>query len=346
MSQQLFYLIYPDQLPHNCIEFSQSIPDDVACSLISCIHFCAQSSDTEMLTRVEKALCKIPKTVKEALYDNSDRNLPNERYEEHDRYFNIKRICGNSSILFVHSTLQAYYELLDEALATEVHLEQRTLSLLRATFEYLLAYVLRGRTASSLDREILQAERTVLCRRSLNPLHRWRMGHHIFLAIIQGLIVAFHCFDYAMHSADLHEGKEALKLATILMRGSGVALQFTGGFHVDEYLRIVRPSMTPPNLEAGFSGLQSIDHQYLIKQLTRLKSTLLALDPCLATEYRLFLQELDATYDSHKFVCAQFRGDKQHSLRMSQTSKKTAVEVLEQLKQSRLKSIQPPELRS
>src|SRR6266567_4110395 len=40
-------------------------------------------------------------------------------------------------------------------------------------------------------------------RNALDPLRRWRVGHHVFFALIQSLVVTFHWFSSAIAAADL-----------------------------------------------------------------------------------------------------------------------------------------------
>src|SRR5204862_471760 len=81
-----------------------------------------------------------------------------------------------------------------------------------------------------------------------DPLRRWRVGHHVFFALIQSLVVTFHWFSSAIAAADLDAAQAALELAATLMWGSAAAFRFAGDFPPEEYDEVVRPSMMPPNL--------------------------------------------------------------------------------------------------
>jgi hypothetical protein len=169
-------------------------------------------------------------------------------------------------------------------------------------------------------------------------LQRWRLGHQVFFAMIQSLIVLMSCAIDAFENEELLVN-EIIDTAAIVMRGSAAALHFAGGFSSRSYAETVRPAMMPPHLEDKFSGLQSRDHRYLLVVLGRVKKLVRATESGDLPSYRRFLSEVDATYHAHKHVCSRFGGDNEPSLRMSGDSGGSAVEVLERLRIARLRQI-------
>jgi hypothetical protein len=170
-------------------------------------------------------------------------------------------------------------------------------------------------------------------------LARWKKGHHVFFLFLQGLIMSVHRFERALKLRNNLKAGKALSTATNLMWGSAAALRYAGDFPEKIYDNFVRVSMSPPNVNDGFSGLLSFDHAVLIRQLIQLKETFKQLPPDLKKQHQRFVWAMSTAYDSHKYVCASFKGGEVKSLRMSESSDKTSVEVLESFKQNRLKLI-------
>ncbi len=335
------YLLNVEQLPHNRAEIRQATTISVNQALGTCTSIFPCPSDAEVLTRVIDARGMIPIEIESATYVHQDRAMVNERPEEHDYFFNIVRVSGNPLRVLAHSILQAYGELLEDTLAEGTSLNSSEWSRLRAAFDTMLHYISQEPAQPLVNTSRYLPTASSHSRGEPDPLRRWRIGHHVFLTLIQNLVVAFGCFGSAITSNDLPEAVVALELATILMWGSASALRFAGDFQPQQYEAVVRPVMMPPNLEPGFSGLQSRDHYYLIKSLSRLKPVFMKLDPYLRSQHHQFLQAFDAAYEAHKLVCARFKGNELPSLRMNLDAKQSAVDVLDQLKHVRLRNLQP-----
>lgn len=170
----------------------------------------------------------------------------------------------------------------------------------------------------------------------VDAMARWRIGHHGFFLLIQGIVAALLRFESAIKVNDLEAAGSALEKATSLMWGSAAALHFAGDFVGEDYDQIVRVAMSPPNVSDGFSGLLSLDHACMINVLKRLKPVFEKLPATLKHQHEKLLWAMAAAYDSHKFVCSKFKGGEMPSLRMSKESSKTSVEVLETFKKNRM----------
>jgi hypothetical protein len=177
----------------------------------------------------------------------------------------------------------------------------------------------------------------------LDPHTRWRTGHHVFFVVIQVLIVALTCLEEALGAGDLARAAAALDLATTVMHGSGAALRFAGDFAPDEYERVIRPSMSPPHVSEGFSGILSLDHKYMIATLRRLQPLFAALPGPLQAHHQRYVAAVAHAYEAHTCVCERFQGDVKPSLRMAAAADKSAVEVLDRLKENRLQIVAPPQ---
>jgi hypothetical protein len=171
-------------------------------------------------------------------------------------------------------------------------------------------------------------------------LRRWVQGHHVFLILIQGLIISLNCFESAFNDDAREESLNALELATALMDGSSAALHHAGDFPSVVYEETVRPTMMPPNVPPGMSGILARDHRHLIKLLHSQRPLYGALEPTLKQKYNEFVTAFGRAYDAHKLVCAHFRGGERPSL-LNGEAEQSGVELLEELKRSRLKGFIP-----
>jgi hypothetical protein len=168
-------------------------------------------------------------------------------------------------------------------------------------------------------------------------LQRWIRGHHVFLIIIQGLILSLNCFESAQLSHQAGTSASSLQLATLLMEGANAALHYAADFPAVDYDKSVRPTMMPPHVPAGMSGVLARDHRYLLQLLHGRRELFASLEPNLHREYQEFVAAFGGAYDAHKIVCAHFRGDERPSL-LNTDAQQTGVELLEELKHSRINS--------
>lgn len=174
---------------------------------------------------------------------------------------------------------------------------------------------------------------------TIDALLRWKRGHKVFFLVLQGLIVRLRRFQSTISGGQLEQADQHLQSAARLMAGAASIMRFTGDFPQKKYESEVRPTMCPPNTIDGFSGLLSRDHAELLLIIRELKPVFANLPPQLAHTRRMFFDALAAVYDCHIHVCDQFGGGKTGSLRMNESTEKSSVEVLETLKENRLKPV-------
>ena len=164
---------------------------------------------------------------------------------------------------------------------------------------------------------------------------RWTSGHHVFMVLVQGLIIALQEVAENIRIGRIDGAQRWFDLAAALMRGSNAALTFTGDFPYSEYEKRVRPTLIPPTAPPDMSGLRWRDHEYLIRVLVRLRPIFADLDPRLEPWREEFVQALSGSYDAHKTVCAHFVGNDQSSVLMSTRTTQPAVSTLDKFKRSR-----------
>jgi hypothetical protein len=260
------------------------------------------------------------------------------KLREYDTFFGVSRADPPADGVLTQSLLVAYRSLLEDGLACGTRMSWAQWSALCTTFHVMIAFV----AGTQSQPGTLPVAEPPLLRWHTDPHRRWRIGHHVFFTLTQSLIVALHCFRHALHDGDVALARRMLRLATRLLGASAAAFVFAGEFSAGQYQALVRPSMEPPTVSAGFSGLMSPDHHYLVRQLGQLRPELRDLPYELAADHRRFVTALGQVYEAHKYVCARFGGDRGASLRMSSASAVSAVEVIHGLKVARTKLVRSP----
>ncbi len=170
---------------------------------------------------------------------------------------------------------------------------------------------------------------------------RWRVGHHAFLVLIQGIILSLVSFERAIDAGALPEAALALRRGATLLRGARAAFCFGSDFDRDTYEEIVRPSMA--SAHPRFSGLMNSDHRALIDRLRRLEPLFRNIPESLAKEHEEFAIAKRDCIAAHIRVCEVFQREGR-SLRMSEKSKTPAIEVLTHLGNQRLGLLSYPPL--
>ncbi|MFM9607126.1 hypothetical protein [Streptomyces niveiscabiei] len=147
-------------------------------------------------------------------------------------------------------------------------------------------------------------------------VQRWHRGHRLFFALTQAMIAALAEFREASRGSDAPRAAEALDAATRFGRASAAALRFTADFPPRRYDDTVRPSMMPPHVPEGFSGIQGIDHRALVRLFRALRPLFAALDP-MTPHLRAFRSAMTGMFDAHLGVCSRFGGPLRPSLLMA-----------------------------
>ncbi len=163
---------------------------------------------------------------------------------------------------------------------------------------------------------------------------RWQAGHHLFFALVQGLILAFNKFEQHLNNNDMNQAKEELDRITQILWGVSAIFKLTGDFGDEAYDKYVRQEMF--GYAEGFSGLWSHDHDYLVKTvLKRFKKFFKSPPPEMKSNINKFQQAFAVMYDSHKYVCEKFEGDAP-SLLMGEDAQKSAGEMIDIFKRNRM----------
>lgn len=256
--------------------------------------------------------------------------------DEFDDFFGIVRDNAPGPHSFAASLFAGYRSVVDEARAVGTRLTWAEWAEMCSAFQTMMCFpdesvpVLRPvLTEPPLMGSNVDAER------------RWVVGHQIFLALIQALVVALNTYRGGRSRHDLVTARQGLVCAARVMAGSGSALVFASEFAPGQYAGRIRPSMQEPFVSPGFSGLLSADHRFLVRLMGELKTTFTDLPRELVPAHQAFASALAGAYDAHKYVCARFGGTEGVSLRMSSHSAFTAVDVIHGLKVARSHLVRP-----
>jgi len=254
----------------------------------------------------------------------------------HDAFFRIQRIAGPNGAVFLYSTVVAA-SLFHAERAAEPKKRSRCFGAVAAGFAALLGYM-AGVAIAPID---LAVEPAPIGASSCEPAFRWIVGHQVFAALTQGLIMALHEFETAIAAGDDEAVGSALALAADLLLASAAAFRFACDFPPEAYRDVIRPSMMPPHVAEGFSGLLSYDHRYLVQLLTRLRPLMAAAQARFPAGHARLTLALERVYDDHKFICARFGGAEAPSLRGRTCSHLSGVEQLESYERARSRLLHP-----
>ncbi|WP_158734358.1 hypothetical protein [Streptomyces sp. NRRL F-2747] len=158
---------------------------------------------------------------------------------------------------------------------------------------------------------------------------RWKSGHRLFFAHLQAITVTCGC---AVHARTAAEQAAYLDHTVMFCTSAALAMRHAADFAPELYVRSIRPSMTPPHVGSGFSGLQTRDHYYLVQSLDSLGTRLLP-DVAGGKTYRELEDALQRLYAAHVHVCRRFGGDTNVSLRMEASKEDSGTTGAERARQ-------------
>lgn len=341
------HLLKAEQLPASQSAITGMMNQRTADALRTVIDIAPQDSDRRALAAVDAALACLASPATPSKYTEAERKtLPEDLYEEHDLFFGAIRVTGESVETFVYTMLEALRSQLDDALSEGISLSSGERAELReafwTTFHMVWRIGVAGTPFESAACVHTQGTDTRSGDVKGGPLIRWRLGHQVFFALIQALIVSVGCLEECLRDDpdDVDSACRLLEDATALMIGSGASLRYAGDFTRTHYTDSVRPAMMPPHINAKFSGLQLRDHRILLKLLHRVKPLVASPAPAVDKSYRLLLDAMSTAYDAHISVCSRFGGDRESSLR-TPGSTVPAVEVLQRFRDRRVGAATP-----
>ncbi|MCA1568221.1 MAG: hypothetical protein LC803_21770 [Acidobacteria bacterium] len=328
-------LIGPEELPKSYSDIRRRRSERISSALNHSGWRPSMASPEEILQAVGRSLTIIGDVSFPAIKPPPNNQIADA--DSHDEYCRIKRVVDTDTLhVITKATLCAYEALLKDALTGGSSLTPKQWGDLHTAFRSLLHLIGQNEpvTKNWANQKIMNGSHSVLDDRG--AIRRWVQGHHVFLILIQGLIISLNCFESAFNDGVLEESLSALELATVLMDGSSAALHRAGDFSPLVYDKSVRPTMMPPNVLPGMSGILARDHRHLIQLLHSQRPLYGTLEPPLRQKYDEFVAAFGCAYEAHKLVCAHFGGGERPSL-LNEKAQQSGVELLEELKHSRLK---------
>jgi hypothetical protein len=328
-------LIEPEELPRSYSDIRRRRSERISCALNHSQWQRSTASAEEILEAVGHSLTIIGEVSFPAVNIPSDKQVADS--DSHDEYCRIKRVVDTDTLhVITKATLCAYEALLKDALTSGSSLTPKQWGDLHTAFRSLLQLIGQDEpvTKNWANQNSMNGLHSGVDQRG--ALRRWIQGHHVFLILIQGLIISLNCFESAFHDGVLEEGLSALEVATALMNGSSAALHHAGDFPPSIYNENVRPTMMPPNVLPGMSGILARDHRHLVKILHSQRPLYGTLEPPLKQKYNEFVAAFGGTYEAHKLVCAHFGGAERPSL-LNENAQQSGVELLDELKHNRLR---------
>ncbi|ANJ11913.1 hypothetical protein OH540_00725 [Streptomyces sp. BPPL-273] len=341
------HLLKAERLPATRRAVAGTMNQRTADALRTVIGVTPQDSDRHALAAVDAALdCLAPPAAATGYTDAERKSLPEDLYEEHDLFFGAVRVAGDSVETFTYTMLEALRSQLDDALSAGISLSDGERAELRDAFWTTFHLLWRIGVAGTPFEYAARARPRGTCPRTGraggDPLVRWRLGHQVFFALIQALIVSVGCLEECLREDpdDIDGACRLLEDATVLMTGSGASLRYAGDFTRSHYADAVRPAMMPPHINAKFSGLQLRDHRILLKLIHRVKPLVASPAPAVDKSYGMLLDAMSTAYAAHISVCSRFGGDREPSLR-TPGSRVPAVEILQRFRDRRLGAATP-----
>ncbi|MGD0557449.1 MAG: O-methyltransferase [Streptosporangiaceae bacterium] len=262
---------------------------------------------------------------------------------EHDRYFGVSRSSHLSALKnsITEVALQVGKHLADDG--TPLFSCGGEEVLLGA--EQHLRALAEGRTPRLEPPDVpVPAQFPGVCR---NTDDHWRIGHRLFFVLIQSMAVTLQCFEDDWTHGRTSDAVRDLAATAALARSSSMAMSYAAAFGIQEYESQVRPSMLPPTVNEGFSGLQTRDHRHLIAVMRQVAPALADarrqadLNAGLG-DVRAALQQM---YTAHGYVCTHFGGDSMPSLRMEAQQRENArpgMDIVREMAAARLASLPEP----
>ncbi|MFF3015618.1 hypothetical protein [Streptomyces sp. NPDC057939] len=249
-----------------------------------------------------------------------------EAFSEHDTFFGVARAHGPAD-LFLRALLVAEIDTALDLARTASSLSPAERSALVGAGSALLSRRRAHHRGTGLVRppEGLVAPPADEHTAQL----RWTSGHRLFFAHLQAITVTCGC---AVNARTAAEQAAYLDYTVLFCTSAALAMRHAADFAPELYVRSIRPTMTPPHVGSGFSGLQTRDHHYLVQSLDSLGTRLL---PAVAggVTYRKFEDALERLYAAHVHVCRRFGGDTNVSLRMEASKEDSGTTGAERARQ-------------
>ncbi|MCR6482808.1 hypothetical protein M8542_08260 [Amycolatopsis sp. OK19-0408] len=141
---------------------------------------------------------------------------------------------------------------------------------------------------------------------------RWKLGHHLFHHLLSLMNSHADGLAAALGQPDWTTARLLVEELTVHYDAATAVMHYASSFPVAAYEETVRPSMEPPWMPPGFSGVFNREHQALLDSLTGLKPRLRgraaeqAMPAEAARSARALWKAQSRNRREHKAICDKF----------------------------------------
>lgn len=139
---------------------------------------------------------------------------------------------------------------------------------------------------------------------------RWKLGHHAFHVLLVAMNTRVHEAEAGLAAHDWRAAVRSLRDLTELYDAATATMHYTSSFRRDEYESFVRPSMMPPFVSPGFSGVFNQEHEQMLDGVKRLRSFMKErrsrLPDQVVVAWERLWEAQRTNRNSHMLVCRKF----------------------------------------
>lgn len=229
---------------------------------------------------------------------------------DYDNYFRIRR--EHNPEVWAHAAQRVTQTIVDDLPNTTLSdpLQRDILAGTSRILAYLPSSDLRPDDGAQQD----AAPSPDLPASAVDAAHRWKTGHHLFHLILATMNTRL---DQAVEALeriepDIVTASVAVNDVTALFHAATASMHFASDFPKPMYETVIRPSMSPPWMPEGFSGIFNREHEVLSTSLRRLKAVARSTpsDSAGAPRLRESLSQLWRAQShnrrEHRLICEKF----------------------------------------
>lgn len=145
-----------------------------------------------------------------------------------------------------------------------------------------------------------------------DAIRRWKRGHHAFHVVLVAMNTRLAEVDGHLDSGDWDAVAAAMLDLARLYDAATSIMRYTGDFRRMEYETLIRPSMMPPLVSPGFSGVFNREHAAMTGGLGRLRAVMrrALADPevpdLVRAAWRRLRAAQGANRTAHMLICRRF----------------------------------------
>lgn len=147
----------------------------------------------------------------------------------------------------------------------------------------------------------------------LREIVRWKRGHHVFHVYLTAMNSLLEDCLGLLAGREWQSLEAELDELTNLYDASTAGMRYAADFAPDDYTEVVRPSMEPPFLSPGFSGVMNREHREMLSGVRCLRAAIRR-EPAgvprpVGDAWTRLEDAQRRNRASHEFVCRRFVPD-------------------------------------